>query len=149
MFMYVLYVSIRRRRPGQKINYSSTTQVPASPPPSLPLTSRQIPNDIPIRPAPTYVCFNKDGIDRIESNRIESRRRRCHDVAPGARVDVDVSVPEAADREHHAVGVERRARDGARLGGGEERGVGLDGVDAGAVDVEEGEGMRVGASVFF
>lgn len=57
-------------------------------------------------------------------------------------------MPKAADREHHPVRVERRARDGARLGRGEEGGVGLDGVDAGAVDVEEGEGVRVGASVF-
>lgn len=80
----------------------------------------------------------------VSTKSIESRRRRwwCV-VAPGARVDVDVSVSEAANREHHAVGVERRARDGTRLCGREERGVGLDSVDAGAVDVEEGESVRV------
>ena len=39
--------------------------------------------------------------------------------------------------------VEGRASDGACFGGREERGVGVDGVDACAVDVEEGEGVGV------
>lgn len=48
-----------------------TTQVPPLPA-SLHLTHFETnPNDIPIRPAPTYVCFNKDGIDRIEPNYVE------------------------------------------------------------------------------
>lgn len=65
---------------------------------------------------------------------------------PDASVDVDVAVAEAAHREHHAVGVERRAGDGAGLCGREERGVGMDRVDARAVDVEDGEGVGVGAA---
>ena len=64
-------------------------------------------------------------------------------VSPDTSVDVDVSVSETADRDHHAVGVERRAGDRAGLCGCEEGGVGLDGVDACAVDVEEGEGVCV------
>lgn len=52
----------------------STTVHDTSPPlpASLHLTHFETnPNDIPIRPAPTYVCFNKDGIDRIEPNYVE------------------------------------------------------------------------------
>ena len=64
-------------------------------------------------------------------------------IASTARIHVDVSVSQTADREHHAVGMERRASDGAGACGREERGVRLDGVDAGAVDVEEGEGVGV------
>ncbi len=45
------------------------------------------------------------------------------------------------------MGVEGRASDRASLCGCEEGGVGLDGVDACAVDVEEGEGVGVGATV--
>ena len=62
---------------------------------------------------------------------------------PGAGVDVDVAVSETADGEHHAVRVEGRASDRAGLCGREERGVGLDGVDACAVDVEDGECVGV------
>ena len=69
-------------------------------------------------------------------------------IPPDATVHVDVAVSEAADREHHAVRVERRAGDRARPRGREEGGVGLDGVDGRAGDVEEGEGVRVGAAVF-
>ena len=64
-------------------------------------------------------------------------------VSPDTSVEVDVSVSETADRDHHAVGVERRAGDRASLCGCEKGGVGLDGVDACAVDVEEGEGVCV------
>ena len=60
---------------------------------------------------------------------------------PGASIDIDVCVSETAHREHHAVGVKRCTSDRARLCGREEGGVGLDGVDACAVDVEEGEGV--------
>lgn len=42
--------------------------------------------------------------------------------------------------------MERRTSDGAGLCGRKEGGVGLDGVDARAVDVEEGEGVGVGAT---
>ena len=56
-------------------------------------------------------------------------------------------MPEAADGEHHAVRVEGRAGDRARPRGREEGGVGLDGVDCCAGDIEEGEGVRVGATV--
>ena len=45
------------------------------------------------------------------------------------------------------MGVERRTCDGAGFCGCEEGGVGLDGVDACAVDVEEGECVGVGATV--
>ena len=69
-------------------------------------------------------------------------------VPPDATVHVDVAVSEAADGEHHAVRVERRAGDGARPRGREEGGVRLDGVDCCAGDVEEGEGVRVGAAVW-
>ena len=68
-------------------------------------------------------------------------------IPPDATVHVDVSMSEAADREHHAVRVERRAGDGARPRGREEGGVRLDGVDGCAGDVEEGEGVRVGAAI--
>ena len=68
-------------------------------------------------------------------------------IPPAATVHVDVAVSEAADGEHHAVRVEGRAGDGARARRGEEGRVGLDGVDGGAGDVEEGEGVRVGAAV--
>ena len=77
------------------------------------------------------------------SNPISSRL-----IPPDATVHVDVAVPEAADGEHHAVRVEGRAGDCARARGREEGGVGLDGVDGRTGDVEEGEGVRVGASVF-
>ena len=70
-------------------------------------------------------------------------RGRLADV----RVDVDVSVSETADREHHAVGVEGCAGDRAGPCGGEEGGVRVDGVDARAVDVEEGECVGVRAAV--
>ena len=60
---------------------------------------------------------------------------------PSASIDIDVSVAETAHREHHAVGVERRTSDRARLCGREEGGVRVDSVDACAVDVEEGEGV--------
>ena len=43
--------------------------------------------------------------------------------------------------------VEGGASDCARPRGREERGVGLDGVDRGAVDIEDGEGVRVGAAI--
>lgn len=66
---------------------------------------------------------------------------------PSAGVDVDVSVSQTADGEHHTVRVEGRASDGAGPCGREEGSVGLDGVDARAVDVEEGEGVGVGATV--
>lgn len=56
-----------------------------------------------------------------------------------ASVDVDVSVSQTAHREHHTMGVERGASDWAGLDGGEEGSVGLDGIDACAVDIEEGE----------
>ena len=52
-----------------------------------------------------------------------------------------MSVAETAHREHHAVGVKGCTSDRARLCGREEGGVGMDGVDACAVDVEEGEGV--------
>ena len=68
-------------------------------------------------------------------------------IAPTARINVDVSVPQAAYREHHAMGMERRASDRAGPCGREEGGVGLDGVDAGAVDVEEAEGVGIRAAV--
>ena len=64
-------------------------------------------------------------------------------VPPDTSIDIDVSVSETAYGEHHAVRVERRASDRAGLCGCEEGGVGLDGVDACAVDVEEGKGVRV------
>ena len=63
----------------------------------------------------------------------------CH--FPSASIDIDMCVAETAHGEHHAVGVKGCASDGARLCGREEGGVGLDGVDACAVDVEEGEGV--------
>ena len=68
------------------------------------------------------------------------------DHFPRASIDIDVTVAETADREHHAVGVKRGTSDGAGLCGREERGVGLDGVDGCAVDVEEGEGVVFGAA---
>ena len=58
-----------------------------------------------------------------------------------------MAVSEAADGEHHAVRVEGRAGDRARPRRREEGRVGLDGVDGRAGDVEEGEGVRVGAAV--
>ena len=64
-------------------------------------------------------------------------------IPPDATVDVDVSVPETAHCQHHAVGMERCASDCAGLCGCEEGGVRLDGVDARAADVEEGECVRV------
>ena len=60
---------------------------------------------------------------------------------PSASIDIDMPVAETAHREHHAVGVKRCTSDRARLCGREERGVGMDRVDACAIDVEEGEGM--------
>lgn len=149
----------RRRRPGQNLHHQLQFTTAKPPPLSLslnlttpssslePLSSLTIPRSSPH--LHIFVSFQQQS---NRSNRIESCRRwsiGCGVVAAGARIDVDVSVPEAADGEHHAMGVERRARDGARLGGRQERGVGLDGVDAGAIDVEEGEGVRVGASGFF
>lgn len=68
-------------------------------------------------------------------------------ILVAALVDVDVRVAQTAYREHHAVRVEGCACDGACLRGCQEGGVGVDGVDAGAVDVEEGEGVGVGAAV--
>ena len=56
-----------------------------------------------------------------------------------ASVDVDVAVAQTAHREHHTMGVERGTSDWAGLDGGEEGSVGLDGVDARAGDIEEGE----------
>ena len=72
-----------------------------------------------------------------------SSRSLMSRVPPDTSVDVDVSVSETADRDHHAVGMERCASDRAGLCGCEEGGVGLDGVDACAVDVEEGKGVCV------
>lgn len=62
---------------------------------------------------------------------------------PGASVDIDVSVSQTADREHHTMWVERCASDWAGLCGCEEGSVGLDGIDACAIDVEDGEGVGV------
>ena len=64
-------------------------------------------------------------------------------IASTARIHVDVSVAQTSYREHHAVGMEGRASDWGGACGCEEGRVGLDGVDAGAVDVEEGEGVGV------
>lgn len=66
----------------------------------------------------------------------------CGDL-PDASVEVDVSVAQTAHGKHHAMGVERCASDWAGLCGREERSVRVDGVDAGAADVEEGEGVGV------
>ena len=80
------------------------------------------------------------------SKRVRSNISRV--VPPHATIHVDIAVSEAADREHHAVRVERRAGDRARPRGREEGGVRLDSVDGCAGDVEEGEGVRVGAAVW-
>ena len=80
----------------------------------------------------------KGGAQKHSSSRIS---------LPDATVHIDVAVSEAADREHHAVRVEGRAGDRARARRREEGRVRLDGVDGRAGDVEEGEGVRVGAAV--
>lgn len=56
-------------------------------------------------------------------------------------------VAQTAHGEHHPVRVEGCASDGACLRGCQEGRVGVDGVDAGAVDVEEGQCVGVGAAV--
>ena len=63
------------------------------------------------------------------------------DHLPSASIDVDMSVAETAHCEHHAVGMKRCTSDRACLCRREEGGVGLDGVDACAVDIEEREGV--------
>lgn len=62
---------------------------------------------------------------------------------PNASVYVDVSVSKTTHREHHTVGVERCTSDWAGLCRCEEGSVWLDGIDACAVDVEEGECVGV------
>ena len=60
---------------------------------------------------------------------------------PSASINIDMPMAETTHRKHHAVGMKRCTSDWARLRGREERGVRVDGVDASAVDVEEGEGV--------
>ena len=99
---------------------------------------------------PIYTVLSDPIPCRFGSDILPSKKVRSTiscSIPPDAAVHVDVAVSEAADGEHHAVRVERRAGDGACPRGREEGGVGLDGVDRCAGDVEEGEGVRVGAAV--
>ena len=64
-------------------------------------------------------------------------------MLPHTTKDINVPPPHGPRSEHHAMRVESGAGDGGGAGGGEEWGVRLDGVEEGAVGVEEGEGVVV------
>ena len=52
-------------------------------------------------------------------------------------VNVDVPVSHTSGRKDHAMGMKRGAGDGGGLSGRKERRVGRDGIERGAVDVED------------
>ena len=58
-----------------------------------------------------------------------------------------MAMTQAPHCKHHFVGMKRGAGDGAAFSGGEEGRVRVDSVYLVAVDVEDGEGVGVGAAV--